>query len=61
MKYYVLVHDSSSSLDDSTAAELFTRVQNSFDSANCHFLQVTSGAEEDTLFTQEQTTFFCLS
>ena len=49
MKYYVLVHDGSSSLDDSTATELFARVQNAFDSANCHFLQVTSAAEEDLL------------
>ena len=61
MKYYVLVHDSSSSLDDSTAAELFTRVQNAFDSANCHFLQVTSGAEEDTFFTQEPTIYLNFS
>jgi len=42
LKYYVLVHDSYSSIDDGTAQELFTQVQNAFDSANCHFLQVNS-------------------
>jgi hypothetical protein len=40
LKYYVLVHDSYSSVDDAAAAELFTSLQNAFDSANCHFLQV---------------------
>jgi len=42
LKYYVLVHDSYSAIDDGTAQELFTQVQNAFDSSNCHFLQVNS-------------------
>ena len=42
LKYYVLVHDSYSAVDDTTAQELFTQVQNAFDSTNCHFLPINS-------------------
>ena len=37
LKYFI----SYSSVDDSSAQELFTKVQNAFDSSNCHFLQVS--------------------
>ena len=36
----MLVHDSYSSVDDASAAEIFTKIQNAFDSTFCHFLQV---------------------
>ena len=36
----MLVHDSYSSVDDAAAAEIFTKIQNAFDSTFCHFLQV---------------------
>ena len=39
-RYFVLVHDSYSSVDDAAAAEIFTKIQNAFDSTFCHFLQV---------------------
>jgi len=42
LKYYVLVHDSYSNVDDAAAQEMFTLVQNAFDSTNCHFLPLNS-------------------
>ena len=36
----MLVHDSYSSVDDAAAADIFTKIQNAFDSTFCHFLQV---------------------
>ena len=34
------MHDSYSSVDDAAAADIFTKIQNAFDSTFCHFLQV---------------------
>jgi len=42
LKYFVLVHDSYSPVDDAAAAEIFTKIQNAFEPTFCHFLQVNS-------------------
>ena len=47
LKYYVLVHDNYSSVDETAAQEMFTQVQNAFDSSNCHFLAINSRARSD--------------
>ena len=40
LRYFVLVHDSYSPVDDAAAAEIFTKIQNAFEPTFCHFLQV---------------------
>ena len=46
LKYYVLVHDTYSDIEDSKAQEMFTMVQNAFDSSSCCFLPLNSRAPD---------------
>ena len=46
LKYYVLVHDTYSDVEDSKAQEMFTMVQNAFDSSSCCFLPLNSRAPD---------------
>lgn len=42
IKIYVLVHESSSGVTEMKAQNMFTQVQNAFESTSCHFLELNS-------------------